>query len=387
MKGQGLDGRIVEQPDAMTIGRRPGRWRRAGRALRTMALIVAAAALLGALGIWLHDRFTHVYIDDARVTADVISVSSRVSGWVTRVHVVEGQKVPKGAILASIDDRDANLRLVELDARLESLDAERARLAAQRDMIRAQTSSQAEMRRSQLAAARALLAGRKSDLDMTRTDFERVKTLLTRKVVSRRRWEERRNEFLKAEQGYQQALADVAAAGAALVEAEASRARVLVLERQLAIVTHQKDELLARRAQQEIDLEDRVIRSPVDAVIDKLFVNASEYVAAGQRLLMLHDPNRIWVAANVKETDLRHVRPGAKVTVAVDAYPDEVFEARIARIGNAATSEFALLPAPNPSGNFTKIAQRLPLRIEFAHKTERLRPGMMVEVTVGIHDP
>lgn len=381
-----MDGRIVEQSETVAVGTGRARWRRAARALRAIVLIVAAAGLLGALGIWLHDRFTHVYIDDARITADVISVSSRVSGWVTSLHVVEGQKVHKGAILASIDDRDANLRLVELDARLKSLDAERARLAAQRDMTRAQTGSQVEMRRSQLAAARAQLAGRKSDLELARTDFERVKTLLTRKVVSRQRWEERRNDFLKAQQNYQQAQADVAAASASLVEAQASRAQVLVLDRQLAIITHQKEELAAQRAQQEIDLGDRVIRSPVDAVIDKTFVNASEYVSAGQRLLMLHDPNRIWVAANVKETDLRHIKRGATVSVTVDAYPGEVFKAKIARIGNAATSEFALLPAPNPSGNFTKIAQRLPLRIEFTKKTERLRPGMMVEVSVGI-DP
>ncbi len=382
-----LDGRIVEQSATTTVGASRGGWRRAARVLRLATLLIVSVALLAALALWVNDRFTHVYIDDSRITADVISVSSRVSGWVTKVHVSEGQKVPAGALLAAIDDRDAKLRLVELDARLRSLDAESARLAAQRDMTEGQTNSQAQMRRSQLTAARAQLAGRKSDLEMTRVDYDRVKTLLARKVVSRRRWEERRNEFLKAEQGYQQARADVAAAGAALVEAEASRSQVLVLDRQRAILNNQKDELLAQRAQQEIDLGDRAIRAPINAVIDKIFVNASEYVTAGQRLLMLHDPSKVWVAANVKETDLRHIRLGAPVSVTVDAFPDEVFEGRIARIGNAATSEFALLPAPNPSGNFTKIAQRLPLRIEFAQQAGRLRPGMMVEVTIGINDP
>ncbi len=382
-----LDGRIVGQSETTTVARARGGWRRAARGLRTLALLAVTAAMLGALGLWVQDRFTHVYIDDARITADVISVSSRVSGWVTKVHISEGQMVKAGDLLAAIDDRDAKLRLVEFDARLRSLDAERARLAAQRDMTDGQTRSQAQMRRSQLASARALLAGRKSDLDMTRVDYDRVRTLLERKVVSRRRWEERRNQFLKAEQAHQQARADVAAARAALVEAEASRSQVQVLDRQRTILTHRKAELAAQRAQQEIDLGDRAIRSPINAVIDRVFINASEYVAAGQRLLMLHDPDKVWVSANVKETDLRHVRLGAPVSVTVDAFPDEVFEGRIARIGNAATSEFALLPNPNPSGNFTKIAQRLPLRIEFAQQAGRLRPGMMVEVTVGIGDP
>jgi len=382
-----LDGRVAEHTELTPAGVGRRGWRHALRVARTVALLAVAAAMLGALVLWVHNRFTHVFIDDARITADVISVSSRVSGWVARVHVAEGQKVKAGAVLVSIDDRDAKLRLAELDARLRSLDAERERLAAQRAMTEDQTTSQAEMRRSQLVAARALLAGRKSDLELTRRDYDRARTLLERKVVSRQRWEETRNNFLKAEQAYQQARADVAAASASLVEAQAGQRQVVVLDRQVVILTHQKEELAAQRAQQEIDLRDRVIRSPINAVIDRRFVNASEYVSAGQRLLMLHDPDRLWVSANVKETDLRHVRPGARVKVTVDAYPDEVFEARIARVGNAATSEFALLPSPNPSGNFTKIAQRLPLRIEFAQRPERLRPGMMVEVTVGIGDP
>lgn len=382
-----MDGRIVGQSKTTTVAAARGGWRRAARGVRTLALVAVAATLLGALGLWVKDRFSHVYIDDARITADVISVSSRVSGWVTKIYVSEGQMVAAGDLLAAIDDRDAKLRLVGFDARLRSLDAERARLAAQRDMTDGQTRSQAQMRRSQLTSARALLAGRKSDLDMTRIDYDRVRTLLERKVVSRRRWEERRNQFLKAEQAHQQARADVAAARAALVEAEASRSQVQVLDRQRTILTHRKAHLAAQRAQQEIDLADRAIRSPINAVIDRVFINASEYVTAGQRLLMLHDPDKVWVSANIKETDLRHVRLGAPVSVTVDAFPGEVFEGRIARIGNAATSEFALLPNPNPSGNFTKIAQRLPLRIEFAQQAGRLRPGMMVEVTVGIGDP
>ena len=93
-----------------------------------------------------------------------------------------------------------------------------------------------------------------------------------------------------------------------------------------------------------------------------------------------------WVAANVRETDIKHLKVGSEAAVTVDAYSDEVFRGRITRIGNAATSEFALLPTPNPSGNFTKIAQRLTIRIALDQKGERLRPGMMVEVSIGIDD-
>lgn len=359
-------------------------WRRFGRVLRNAVLGVLAIAGLILLGAWVYDRFSHVYVDDARIAADVISVSSRVSGWVTKLSVSEGDRIKAGDMLVSIDDRDARLRLTELDARLAAIDAERARLGAEKQMVDRQTSSQYEMRRSQLLAARAALAGRQSDLELARIDFDRTRKLLARKVVSRQRWEERRKTFRVAEQAFQQARAEVAAANASLIEAGADRERLQVLDRELAALTHQKTEIRAQRERQILDLRDRVIRSPINGVVDKTFINASEYVSAGQRLMMVHDPDKVWVAANVRETDIKHVRLGSAATVTVDAYPDEVFQGKIIRIGNAATSEFALLPTPNPSGNFTKIAQRLAIRIELEKKNALLRPGMMVEVDIGI---
>ena len=107
---------------------------------------------------------------------------------------------------------------------------------------------------------------------------------------------------------------------------------------------------------------------------------------AGQRLLMIHDPERVRVEANVKETDIRYFRPGKTVTITVDALPGRRFEGTVTRVGQAATSEFALLPNPNPSGNFTKITQRLPVRIAVRQAGGALKPGMMVELEAGTGD-
>ncbi len=359
---------------------------RAWRVLRMVCLGLAVIAGLLLLVDWAYKRYTNVYIDDARITADVISVSSRVSGWVTKLHVSEGDRIKAGATLVSIDIRDAKLQLSELDSRLQAIGAERSRALTEKTMIDRQTKSAQSVRRSQVRAAKAALAGRRSDLDLARTDFERTKKLLNRKVVSRQRWEERRNAFRKAEQSFQQAQAEVAAATAALIQAAADREQLLVLDRQLTMLTHREAEVSAQRERQLLNLSDRLITSPVDGVVDKTFVNPSEFVAAGQRLLMVHDPKKIWVSANIKETDLRHIKIGSAVTVEVDAYPDTLFEGKISKIGNAATSEFALLPTPNPSGNFTKVVQRIRIRVNLDNKDELLRPGMMVEVNVGIDD-
>ena len=104
----------------------------------------------------------------------------------------------------------------------------------------------------------------------------------------------------------------------------------------------------------------------------------------GQRIALIHNPDEVWVKANIKETEIRHLALGQSVDITVDAYPGEAFAGEIVRIGNAATSQFALLPNTNPSGNFTKVTQRLPVKISVSQQGEKLKPGMMVEVAIDI---
>lgn len=113
------------------------------------------------------------------------------------------------------------------------------------------------------------------------------------------------------------------------------------------------------------------------------FIHKGEHVAPGQRIAMFHNPDDIWVEANVKETDIGALEVGMKAKIRVDAYPGKIFRGEIFRVGQVATNKFALLPDPNPSGNFTRITQRLPVRILLAEKDHALRPGMMVEVEIA----
>ncbi len=104
----------------------------------------------------------------------------------------------------------------------------------------------------------------------------------------------------------------------------------------------------------------------------------------GQRIALIHDPEQVWVKANIKETEIRHLQVGQSVKVTVDAYPGRTFAGELVRIGNAATSQFALLPNTNPSGNFTKITQRLPVKIAVQQDGQMLKPGMMAEIAIDI---
>ncbi|MCB1744831.1 MAG: HlyD family secretion protein, partial [Gammaproteobacteria bacterium] len=173
---------------------------------------------------------------------------------------------------------------------------------------------------------------------------------------------------------------------ARLEDARAERARLTVLDREIEGLAHRRAELLGRIEQQKLDLADRVIRSPGAVVVDRLFVEAGEFVSPGQRIALVHDPEQVWVEANIKETQIRRLRLGLQVEVTVDAFPDEAFVGRVDNIGSSTTGSFALLPTPNPSGNFTKITPRLPVRIAVEQREQRLRPGMMVEVRIDVGD-
>ena len=346
---------------------------------------VTAALILG--GREIYNRINFVYAYDSRIDADLIIVSSRVAGWVTSLEVTEGSEISKGNLLAAIDSRESKLRLSELEAQLLGLGAERQRLEAERRLIDKQTTSLYSSQLSQLEAARVVASSLAPQLKLAKREFQRAQKLFERKVFSRRQLDQADNAEQQIERQHQIAAAELKAAQAKLEEAEAERSRLDVQDGDLNMLKHRKAELMVKREHQKLDLDDRTIKSPVTGVVDKTFVKVGEYVTPGQRLALVHDPSKIWIEANIKETEIRRLKIGQKVEVSIDAYPDTGFEGRVLSVGNATTSEFTLLPSPNPSGNFTKITQRLPVRIAIDQQQGLLRPGMMVEIYIDVRNP
>lgn len=370
----------VGQPSGATSLRPPPR--RAAPRLRLLGLAALLAAALAA-GAWFIHRFvTLVIVDDARVAADMITVSSRVPGWVAEVAVIAGDSVGPGGLLVRIDGRDATLALREIEARLASLAARRAEIEARIEMVDRQTGSQQAVSLARLEVARAALPAAEAERFFFEAEFGRANQLMATGSGTRQRHDQARSLLDGSRQRVLGALAEIQAAEAQITAAAAAREELTVLRRQHEALEPQERELATQRDRAALDLRDRSIPMPFDGVVDRVFIDPGEYVAAGQRLLMLHDPSRVRVEGNVKETEIRFFRPGAAVRIAVDALPDRRFDGVVERVGGAATSEFALLPAPNPSGNFTKITQRLPIRVALRPQPAPglLRPGMMVEI-------
>lgn len=357
--------------------------RRTGPRLFVLLALLAGGFAWG--GMEVYERFTHVQETDARIDADLTTVSSRVAGWVTRVAVSEGDEIAVRAVLVTIDSRESLLAIKQLEAQLGGVRAEQERLAAERQLVDRQTSSRYASEFSQMEAARVAVSSLEPQLKLARREFNRARSLFERKVFSRRQVDQAETSLKELEREHRLAVAQFKAAQAKLREAEAGRAKLKVLDGDLAMLKHRESEYRIKLERQKLDLDDRTIRSPISGVVDKTFVNVGEYVTPGQRLALIHDPEKIWIEANIKETELRNLKIGQAVDVTVDAYPDTAFTGRIIKIGNATTSEFTLLPSPNPSGNFTKITQRLPVRIAIAQRGRMLRPGMMVEIDIDLN--
>lgn len=347
-----------------------------------VGLLLLAAVAYG--GREVHLRLTHVYEYDARVTADIVTVSSRAEGWIVDLAVREGQRVEAGQTLVKIDDRAAKLRVDGLRAQIEGVRVERARLRAERKLDQNQADAAMRTRTSTIMVREKALAVLQADLDFARLELDRSRTLFASKVVNERQLQVAQAAVTKLEIQILQLQAEHEQAEGSLGEARVGHDRLGVIDAQIEALTHQVAVLAAQMRQQQVDVEDRTIKSPIPAVIDRTFTLPGEYVAAGQRILLLHNPDEVWVEANIKETQVGKLKLGQTVRVSVDAYPNDTFVGRVARIGSATTARFALLPTPNPSGNFTKITQRVPVKIDMVQMPKPLTPGMMVEVEIDI---
>ncbi len=350
-------------------------------------MLAAAVLLLAAWGAhWLYYRWAHLYLDDARIDGEVVTISSRVSGWITELPVIEGDRVKQGQLLARVDSRDMVLQREALVARLKAIENQSVVVQAQTGQVDQETLGKYESEISRLAAAEAEVAALSVQVKQALDDYQRAKDLAEAKWLSPQAMERTRTTYEQFRENHRKAQSEVAAARGTLAAAGGSRRQLQVMAQQRLVLGHQADEIRAEIRRRDADIADRTITAPANGRIVMTFARQGEHVSPGQRILMFHDPAEIWVEANVRETEVRMLKPGMKAEVRVDAYPGKVFAGEVFRIGQTATSKFALLPDPNPSGNFTKITQRLPVRIRLADKDPSLRPGMMVEVSIAIRN-
>lgn len=361
----------------------PIRRKSGGRVFRvSVAVLVLAGGAYWGKG-WVEHRSNHIFENDARIAADMISVSSRVGGWVVRFPVGQGDRVAVGDQIVRIDSREAAGKLDEMKARIAEIKAEQAKVETEIRMTENQTRHRLSAQGHRVSAARAAVDTVRAHLKLMESEYQRMKSLAGQRIVSQQRLDKANAELRGAQEDKRRAEAELASHRAVLSEIRATGGQADVYRKQIVRLQAEEKRAVARYDQQRLNVEDRTILSPISGVVDKTFADLGEYVRPGQRLALIHNPEKIWVDANIRETELREVSIGASVRIFVDAFPDQVFTGEVIRVGNAATNQFSLLPNPNPSGNFTKISQRIPIKIQIKQEGGNLRPGMMVEIEIA----
>jgi len=373
-----LVARAPEAPPAAPVRTKPS----LRRVLLPLAIIGA-----GAFGVhWGYNYFVEgrflVSTDDAYVGADTVIVAPKVAGYVTEVLVKNNQEVRAGDLLAVIDAGDYKLAVEAAKDKVATQDSTIARIGRQ---IEAQRAMIAQAQ-AQIGSAHATADSADADQQRAALEFDRAEKLVQTSFGSQQRFE--------------QAMADkkrtaAAAAGAksALASAQAqfayAQANIDVLQSQQAEAEHTRSELENAVERAERDLSFTQIRAPFDGVVGNKAVTRGQYAQPGARLLALVPLDNVFVDANYKETQVGDIRPGQRVDVEVDAFGGRTLEGVVRSLAPASGAQFSLLPPDNATGNFTKLVQRMSVRVGFDAETihaHLLRPGMSVVATVHTRD-
>lgn len=337
------------------------------RQIAASILIVLTMAGAGYFGWqwWTHGRHMES-TDNAFIHADISIISPKIAGYVTEVRVADNHQVQKGDILAIIGSEELAHRVSELAAVAE---ANRAAVQS--------TDQRIEFQKAMINQAQAAIATAEADRDKAENDLKRAQRLAQSGVGSRQALDD-------AESGQRRAAAAMLRAHAAL-NAEQQQLGVVSAGRAEAVAKLRQAQ--AQMAQAQLDLDNAVIKAPIDGIAGNVSVRDGQYVRAGTQLMALVPLDRVYVVANFKETQIAKMRVGQPVAISIDAYPGVKIVGKLDSLAPASGAQFSLLPPENATGNFTKVVQRIPVRVALPTDNGlagKLRPGMSVTASIDI---
>jgi membrane fusion protein, multidrug efflux system len=386
---------------------------------RFRVFLILAVIVLLIVGVFLWRYFTsYESTDDAQVDGHVNSISARISGHVIKLNVQDNQYVEAGTVLLEIDPTDYRVAVERAQADFNdakatadaasvnvpviSVNTESQTSSADADVMNAQAGIKAA--RQQLEAAKANLQQADANNVKAQNDLGRYKQLVDKQEISHQQYDQAVAAARAGEATVNAARANVDAAASQVTQAQSKLAQAEANQRaaatgpnQVAITRARAQSAMAAAARKKADLEQAQINlshtrviAPVAGIVSNRTVEIGQNVQVGQALMNLIplEGNDIWVTANLKETQLRDMRPGQKVTIYVDA-TGKKYKGHVDSIAGASGARFSILPPENATGNYVKVVQRIPVKIVFEPgetKSHELRPGMSVEPKVWIRE-
>ena len=360
------------EPVPAPLTRAPSSWaqrlrRRVGGVPVTVAILLLAGVVV-ALFITRWDTWVGASVrqttDDAYLRSDITPLSAKIEGYIRRVPVNDFQQVKEGDLLIEIEDDDYRARLEQAEAELAGADAAIENL-----------KSRKALQHSQIAEAQDAISATQADVDRTHKEAVRQQTLLATTFGTPQRVE--------------QAVAEEKRFAANLARNEAALGAA---QRQMAVLDTEEHQLraAAKAKQAEFDLAKielgyTRIAAPIDGMVSERGVRAGQYVRDGTQVISVVPLRNVWVVANYKETQLTNVKIGQRAEITIDTFPGVVVTGRVDSVSPASGSQFTLLPPDNATGNFTKVVQRIPVKITLDQGRPlegQLRPGMSVIASI-----
>ncbi|HTV35130.1 MAG TPA: HlyD family secretion protein [Xanthobacteraceae bacterium] len=350
-------------PDARAPGKQS--WLDRLRKRRRLVLTVTAACIAVGVGVvaWWVNTSGYESTDDAFIDARTVTISSQISAQVVDVPVTDNQLVKAGTVLVTLERSDFQAQVDQGKAQADQALANIANIDAQ---IGAQ--------QARIDQANKQVAQSKAALTFAQQQDQRYGDLVKSGAVTVEQAQQYKSNFLQAQASFD----------AAQANAVATEKQLPVLQSQKLQAQAQLEQMRATLDQAQINLSRTNITAPVDGYVTNLTATKGNYAAPGQALMMFV-PREVWVTANFKETQIGSIRPGAAVTITVDAYPNRTFDGHVASIQAGSGTAFSLLPPQNATGNYVKIVQRVPVKIVFNQPPDvLLGPGMSVVPTVRL---
>jgi membrane fusion protein (multidrug efflux system) len=326
-------------------------------------LVLCLGAVAVVAGGWAYARSNLTFTDNAYIRGDMTSLAPKVGGYVTAVEVQDNQTVRTGDILFRIDDRDYQARLAQAVANVE---AAQARLA--------NVDAETRLQHALIRQAEAQRLANVAEMNLAHKASDRRRELIRTNAVSQAQVDESDAALSRTEAGV--------SAASATVEAQRQRIAVLASQREAAVAA--VAQAAAARDLAQIDLDNTVVRAPIDGIVGNRQVRLGRLVAPGNSLLDIVPIKDVWVVANFKETQIEYIRPGQRARITVDGYPHRMIEGIVDSFAPGSGSAFSLLPTDNATGNFIRVVQRVPVKIRFTGNPlpGRVVPGLSARVEI-----
>ncbi len=345
-------------------------------------MLLAAVVIVGVIVLFAYLRYkeTHVSTDDAFVDGHVYTIAPKISGTVRALYVTDNQHVKENDRLLEIDPADYDVRVEQARADLDAEEKKVGLLQSAAETVRRQMDEV----NAAVKAAQADLTLRQANLELAKKEYERAEMLVKAEYTTREDYDMKKTAYEVSRQQVKSSRDNLEKAEAAVrTQLAAIRQAEAAIPAQEAVVGQKKAALRAA----ELNRGYTVMYAPAEGYVTRRNVEVGNQVQPGQPLLSIVplNPDAIWITANYKETDLKSVKPGQKVLITVDTYPGKVFHGRVNSIMAGTGSAFSLFPPENATGNYVKVVQRIPVKIELDEGTDpehNLRIGMSVVPTI-----